>query len=105
MVCLGSFETQQLPSLVCSLRVVRMQDSQQHVGNGRAYAVCSCDGSESETTNKCGFTTEDVTKMAVACDEGYAVKVCLSAQLGQSRLSSPVRQTWLNAELERSLGL
>ncbi|KAL3154641.1 hypothetical protein ABBQ32_014088 [Trebouxia sp. C0010 RCD-2024] len=51
-----------------------LQDSQQHVSNGRAYAVCSCDGSESETSNKCGFSTEDVTKMAVACDEGYAVK-------------------------------
>lgn len=52
-----------------------MQDSQQEVGNGRAYAVCSCDGSESETSDKCGFRTEDLKKMAVACDEGYAIKV------------------------------
>ena len=55
-----------------------VQDSQQQVGNGRAYAVCSCDGNESETSDKCGFRTEDRAKMAVACDEGYAVKVWLS---------------------------
>lgn len=55
-----------------------MQDSQQHVGNGRAYAMCSCNGSESETSDKCGFRTEDRARMAVACDEGYAVKVGLS---------------------------
>lgn len=55
--------------------VVEVQDSQQQVGNGRAYAVCSCDGSESETSDKCGFRTADRAKMAVACDEGYAVKV------------------------------
>lgn len=70
-----------------------MQDSQQHVGNGRAYAVCSCDGSESETSNKCGFSTEDVTKMAVACDEGYAVKVCTT---GPKQLSRAVRKTSAN---------
>lgn len=58
--------------------VVDVQDSQQHVGNGRGYAVCSCDSSESETTDKCGFRTEDRANMAVACDEGYAVKVGLS---------------------------
>lgn len=52
-----------------------MQESQQQVRNGRAYAVCSCDGSESETSDKCGFSTADRAKMAVACDEGYAVKV------------------------------
>lgn len=67
------------------------QDAQQHVGNGRAYAVCSCHASESESSDKCGFRTGDLAKMAVACDEGYAVKVKLSVQKGQSSMSKKAR--------------
>lgn len=62
----------------CSSWLVNVQDSQQHVGNGRAFAVCSCDRGESKTIDKCGFRTEDRAKMAVACDEGFAVKVGIS---------------------------
>ena len=52
-----------------------VQDSQQSVGNGKAYAVCSCSDIESETINKCGFKTEDLKQVALACNEGYTVKV------------------------------
>lgn len=53
-----------------------LQDAKAAVGNGRAYAVCTCDGAESEKKDKCGFRTEDLSLVAVACDEGYAVAVC-----------------------------
>ena len=52
-----------------------MQDSKTNVGNGKAYAVCTCDGPESESKSKCAFKTQDLAQAAVACDEGYTVKV------------------------------
>ena len=55
-----------------------MQDSKTNVGNGKAYAVCTCDGPESETKSKCAFKTEDLAQAAIACDEGYTVKVGMS---------------------------
>lgn len=65
-----------------------LQDSKTNVGNGKAYAVCTCDGTESESHDKCAFKTEDLAQAALACDEGYTVKVCT-----KSSYSCSIRNT------------
>ncbi|KAK9824143.1 hypothetical protein WJX72_008089 [[Myrmecia] bisecta] len=43
------------------------------VDNGKAYGVCTCGTTESEDHDLCSYQTSDLSQMAVACNDGYAL--------------------------------